>query len=200
MDGLWIAFGVALGIAGSHSAPAQPAGSAPPAVEAPVKARLERRDEAFVVKAARAIQAEIEAGKLAATRGASEAVKDYARQVVDHHSQAGRALEEIAIKRGVTWPVALDWWDRRELKKLQSLSGPAFDRRYLRESGVDDHEDAVKLFRKAQKDVKDPELKAFFDQALPPMERHFEAARTIERTLADRGNNSASASAGAGKR
>src|SRR5690349_22457834 len=94
MDGLWIAFGVALGIAGSQPAPVQHAVSAQARAEAPVKARLERRDETFVNKAARAIRAEIEAGELAADRGARDDVKAYARQVVAHHAQASRELEE----------------------------------------------------------------------------------------------------------
>lgn len=187
MDHLWMAFGLALGIA-SQAPPAQngKVAQAPQNVlpsKAPVKAGVERRDEVFIERAARAAHAEIAAGKLAAARGSSEEVKAFAREVVSHHASANHQLEEIAIKKGVTWPMAPHWWQQRELKKLQSLSGHDFDRRYMQESGVDDHEDTVKLFRKAQKDVKDPELKAFFDRTLPVVEKHYEMARTLERSL-----------------
>ncbi len=182
-----MAFGLALGIA-SQTAPAQNGKVVQPLQQAavsqgPIKAGLERRDEVFVERAARAAHAEIAAGKLASARGSSEEVKAFARDVVDHHARANRQLEEIAIKKGVTWPTAPHWWQQRELKKLQSLAGPDFDRRYMQEAGVDDHEDTVKLFRKAQKDVKDPELKAFFDRTLPVVEKHYEMARTLERSM-----------------
>lgn len=187
MEHLWMAFGLAMGIA-SQTAPAQNGSVAQPpqtaaAAKAPIKAGVDRRDEAFINRAARAAHAEIAAGKLAAARGSSEEVRTFARQVVEHHGKANHNLEEIAIKKGVTWPTASHWWEQRELKKLQSLSGPDFDRRYMQESGVDDHEDTVKLFRKAQKDATDPELKAFFDRMLPAVEKHYEMARTLERSV-----------------
>jgi putative membrane protein len=200
MEHLWMAFGLALGIA-SQTAPAQNGRVAQPAQQAaPVKAGLDRRDEVFVERAARAAHSEIAAGKLAAARGSSEEVKAFAREVVEHHGKANHHLEEIAIKKGVTWPTTLHWWHQRELKKLQSLSGPDFDRRYMQEAGVDDYEDTVKLFRKAQKDVKDPELKAFFDKTLPVVEKHYELARTLERSIKDgTASRSGSASVGSSK-
>jgi putative membrane protein len=182
MEHLWMAFGLALGIA-SQPAPAQNGQTARAPLQAPVKAGVERSDEALIVRAARAAHAEIAAGKLAASRGESGEVKAFAQDVVSHHARANHQLEEIAIKKGVTWPTSLHWWQQRELKKLQSLNGHDFDRRYMQEAGVDDHEDTVKLFRKAQKDAKDPELKAFFDRALPVVEKHYEMARTLERSL-----------------
>ena len=186
MDHLWLSLGLALGIA-SQFAPGQQGKAAQPApqaaAKAPVKAGVDRQDEGFIVRAARAGHAEIAAGKLAAARGSSEEVKAFAREVVEHHARANYQLEEIAIKKGVTWPGAPHWWQQRELKKLQSMTGPEFDRRYMQEAGVDDHEDTVKLFRKAQKEAKDPELKAFFDRMLPAVEKHYEMARTLERSL-----------------
>ena len=184
-----MAFGLALGIA-SQPAPAQNGKTAQPAQQAPapkapVKAGVDRQDERYIERAARAGHAEIAAGKLAAARGASDEVKAFAREVVAHHGKANHELEEIAIKKGVTWPGAPHWWQQRELKKLQSLAGHDFDRRYMQEAGVDEHEDTVKLFRKAQKEVKDPELKAFFDRMLPAVEKHYEMARTLERSLKD---------------
>jgi putative membrane protein len=198
MDHLWLALGLALGIA-SQPAPGQhgKAGPAAPqaAAAAPVKAGVDRQDEGFIVRAARAAHAEIAAGKLAASRGSSEEVKSFARQVVEHHAKANYQLEEIAIKKGVTWPGAPHWWQQRELKKLQALTGPEFDRRYMQEAGVDEHEDTVKLFRKAQKDAKDPEVRAFFDRMLPEVEKHYETARTLERSMKE-----GSASMGSSKR
>ncbi len=201
MDHLWMAFGLALGIA-SQPAPAQSGNMAQQAPAAtPVKAGVDRRDERFIEQAARAAHAEIAAGKLAAARGSSEQVKRFAREVVEHHGKANHELEEIAIKKGVTWPTVPHWWQQRELKKLQALAGPDFDRRYMQEAGVDDHEDTVKLFRKAQKDARDPELKAFFDRMLPAVEKHYEVARTLERSLKEgAASNSGSASVGSSNR
>ena len=197
MDHLWMAFGLALGIA-SQPVPVQNGKTTQPALQAPVKAGVDRQDERFIERAARAAHAEIAAGKLAAARGASEEVKAFAREVVGHHGKANHELEEIAIKKGVTWPTVPHWWQQRELKKLQSLAGHDFDRRYVQEAGVDDHEDTIKLFRKAQKEVKDAELKAYFDRMLPAVEKHYEMARTLERSLKDGTTSAASGNASAG--
>ena len=201
MDHLWMAFGLALGVA-SQPAPGQNGKMVQPAqqgsaTKAPLKAGVDRHDEKFIERAARAAHAEIAAGKLAAARGSSEEVKAFAREVVEHHGKANYQLEEIAIKKGVTWPTVPHWWQQRELKKLQTLAGGDFDRRYMQEAGVDDHEDTIKLFRKAQKDVKDPELKAFFDRMLPAVEKHYEMARTLERSLKEK---EGSASVGSSKK
>lgn len=198
MEHLWIALGLALGIA-SQTAPAQNGKTAQPPVQAPspkapVKAGVDRQDQRFIERAARAAHAEIAAGKLAAARGSNEEVRAFARDVAAHHVRANHELEEIAIKKGVTWPTVPHWWQQRELKKLHSLSGHDFDRRYIQEAGVDDHEDTVKLFRKAQKDASDPELKAFFDRTLPLIEKHYEMARTLERAIKDSGSASAGSS------
>jgi putative membrane protein len=192
MEHLWMAFGLALGIA-SQPAPAQNGRTAQPALQAPVKAGVERSDEALIARAARAAHAEIAAGKLAAARGENDEIKAFARDVVAHHARANDQLEEIAIKKGVTWPTSPHWWQQREIRKLQTLSGHDFDRRYMEEAGVDDHEDTVKLFRKAQKSAKDPELKAFFDRTLPIVEKHYETARTLERSLKESASTGSSA-------
>jgi putative membrane protein len=198
MEHLWIALGLALGIA-AQPAPQDGRVVLPPLQQSsgkvPLKAGVERKDERFIEQAARAGHAEIAAGKLAATRGSSEEVKAFARQAVEHHARANRELEEIAIKKGVAWPSAPHWWQQRELKKLQGLSGHEFDRRYMQEAGVDDHEDTVKLFRKARNDATDPEVKAFFEKKLPVVEQHFEMARALERSMKE-----GSASAGSSTR
>jgi putative membrane protein len=176
---------------------AQPQKQAP-AAQTPLKAGVDRKDEEFIEKAARNGHAEIAAGKLAATRASSEDVRKFAKQMVEHHSHANRELEEIAIKKGVTWPAGPGKAQEKDLKRLHVLSGREFDRRYMHDSGVEDHEDTVKLFRKAQKDVKDPELKAFFDKTLPTVEQHFEMARTLERSVKDRKVLAGAESASAG--
>lgn len=203
MEHLWIAFSLAMGLAAGQPATAQDGKIAQPqkqapADKAPVKAGVDRKDQEFIEKAARTGHAEIAAGKLAATKAASEDVRKFAKQMVEHHSKANRELEEIAIEKGVTWPAGPDRGQERDLKKLHVLSGREFDRRYMHESGVEDHEDTVKLFRKAQKDVKDPELKAFFDKTLPTVENHFEMARTIERYIKDWKVSSGAQNASAG--
>jgi len=193
-----MAFGLALGIA-SQPAPGQNGRTAQPPQQAPaVKAGVDRQDERFIERAARAAHAEIAAGKLAAARGANDEVKAFAREVVQHHGKANHELEEIAIKRGVTWPTVPHWWQQREVRKLQSLAGHDFDRRYMQEAGVDDHEDTVKLFRKAQKEVRDAELKAYFDRMLPAVEKHYEMARALERSLKDGATAAGSGNASAG--
>lgn len=202
MESLWIAFSIALGLAAGQPAVAQDKGK-PPLVGAQdertkektpestgertdrsgKQAKVDRDDREFMEKAARLGHAELAASKLAVTKASSQEVKNFAKQMVDDHTQSGQALQALASKKGVKLPASPDRGHAKDLKKLEGLSGPEFDREYMAGAGVKDHDRTVDLFRDAQKDTKDPDVKAFIDKTLPVLQKHHQMAKTVHASV-----------------
>ena len=90
---------------------------------------------------------------------------------------------------------------QRAVNKLAKKTGSDFDKAYV-ERMVDAHEDAIDLFQKASRDVKDPELQAFASKMLPKLQQHQQHARSLEQTVSGssgssrRSMNSGSSSSG----
>ena len=68
---------------------------------------------------------------------------------------------------------------RRDIEKLGKKNGAQFDREFVRNVGIKAHEKDIKMFQKASKDVKDPDLKAFVDKTLPVLQQHLAAAQKL---------------------
>jgi putative membrane protein len=54
--------------------------------------------------------------------------------------------------------------------------------------GVSAHEDALRLFQKAARDAKDPDVKAFAAKALPTLAHHLQMAHDLKATVDNEGN------------
>src|ERR1041384_4253084 len=70
--------------------------------------KLSHGDSKFFKQAAIGGMTEIETGKLAQSQAADPAVRDFAKQMVDDHPAADSKLKELASRKGVTLPTALD--------------------------------------------------------------------------------------------
>jgi len=63
---------------------------------------LSSSDRRFVMEAAHSGMAEVDLGRLAVERAASDEVKQFAQRMVDDHSRANTELMELASRKGVT--------------------------------------------------------------------------------------------------
>jgi putative membrane protein len=90
--------------------------------------------------------------------------------------------KQMAQAKGVKLPDGPGKKHEAEMKKLQGLSGAAFDREYM-SAMVKDHEEDLKLVQKTAQDAKDPELKAAAQKAEPIIKDHLEMAKQIESSL-----------------
>ena len=89
----------------------------------------------FVKKAAKGNLYQVDAGQLASEKGQSEAVKQFARAMVEAHGKIGDELKAIvqAEKLAVELPATLDG---RQLKLIETLKGTKpenFDRIYAQQ-------------------------------------------------------------------
>lgn len=147
---------------------------------------LSSNDRNFVMTAAMSGMAEVEMGRMAVERGASDAVKQFGQRMIDDHTRTNSELMQITSTLGVTPPAALDARHRAASAKLARLSGPAFDRAYAKQM-VDDHQKAVSLFQRESERGANPELKSFAARTLPALREHLEMARGLSQ--ATRNNN-----------
>jgi putative membrane protein len=104
-------------------------------------------DKHFVEAALKGGMAEVELGKLAADKGASEDVKMFGRKMVEDHTKMGDQMKTVAAKVGVTPPSMSGAEAMAEKAKLEMLSGKSFDDAYIK-AMVKDHEDDLADFKK----------------------------------------------------
>ena len=65
-------------------------------------------------------------------------------------------------------------------RSLASLPrSDAFDNGYIRVVGVEDHRNAVAMFEKARREVKDRQLRDFIDRSLATMRMHLQMAQGV---------------------
>ena len=140
--------------------------------------KLSGSDRNFVTTAAEDGHAEVELGKLAQQNGSSAAVKQFGQRMIEDHTKAGKELEAIATKLGMTPPKEPGSKHQADIKKFSKLTGEKFDREYA-EHMVKDHEKAVALFEKQAKNGDAAELKAFASKTLPALQEHLKMARDL---------------------
>jgi putative membrane protein len=102
--------------------------------------------------------------------------------MIDEHGKGNQELEQIAQSKGVKLPGAPDSDHRDKLADLRKLSGEKFDRKYIEQAGVKDHKAALKLFKDAAEDAKDPELKRFAQKEVDHILEHLQMAQRIADT------------------
>lgn len=142
---------------------------------------LSSSDKSWAEKAARANAAEILAGNLASTNAKRADIKSFGQMMAKDHGGAGKELSGIASSKGLTLPDAPDKAHQKEIAKLEKLTDDKFDKEYLKEAAVKDHKDAVKLFEKGAKDLKDSDLKAFAQKTLPVIQHHMAMANDMDK-------------------
>jgi len=135
-------------------------------------------DEDFVMKASSAGMFEVQSSEMAPAQATSEAVKKFAKQMIDDHTKANRELLDLAAKK--KFPVAT-----RMLKphadvasKLTAAKGADFDAQYIK-AQVAAHDEAVKLFEGQAKNGKDADLKAWAEKTLPTLKEHQRMAQGL---------------------
>lgn len=136
-------------------------------------------DSDFMKEAAVGGMAEVEMGKLAATKAANPDVKKFAQMMVDDHTKANNDLKALAAKKGMTLPTDLDSSHKSTMDDLREQAGADFDKAYVEEM-VDDHEEDVSKFEDEAKNATDPDVRAFAQKTLPVLQKHLDAIKGIQ--------------------
>lgn len=148
---------------------------------------MKSADVTFALKAAQGGIAEVKLGQLALEKASSPAVKSFAQKMVDDHSKANEELRSAAAKDRMTLPNTMNAKDQELYNKLSDISGPAFDRAYMK-AMVKDHEGDIKEFQNEANKGANPDIKSFASITLPILQQHLELAKSAEQNLSASGS------------
>jgi putative membrane protein len=129
-------------------------------------------DDSFFNKASQANLAEIQAGKLAESKGNAQ-VRSLGKQMVADHSAAENELTDLAKKQSLNISMSPDAEHKQTLADLAKLSGKAFDSAYMA-SQLADHKVAVTLFTQEAADGTDAAAKTYAAKYLPKLKMHLQ--------------------------
>ena len=99
-------------------------------------------------------------------------------------SGLGSSSTATAGTAGTQRQGAMAMMDDRDVRQLQQATGREFDERFVK-TMVEEHENAVKLFEKAAKDAKDPEVRSFASQHIGSLREHLQQAQSLQRAVAE---------------
>jgi putative membrane protein len=144
--------------------------------------RPSESDAAFLKEAAMGGMLEVELGRIAMHNAGSTEVKHFAQHIVADHAKANEELKSLANAEGVKLPAQLDAEHARELKRMQKLSGAAFDREYTKMM-LADHQADIKTFNDEGQNGTDPEVKLFALRSLSTLQAHLVLAQAAMQSL-----------------
>ena len=161
----------------SQTQPNQPGHVSPPTTSmqdssgAPSDTAQQMKDKMFVRNATQGGIAEIELGKLAADKGASEEVKAFGQKMVEDHSKLNEAMARLADSIGARMPKKMRKDQQSIYDKLKSLSGEEFDKEYIA-CMVRDHHADLREFRMEASSTNDPDVQETVDKAAHVIREH----------------------------
>ena len=133
-------------------------------------------------------QVDIDAGKLAESKGQSKAVKDFGKMMVTDHTGVNKQASELVKKLGVTpeendTSRALKKGGDENLANLKKLSGAAFDKAYI-DHEVAYHQQVLDAVDKTLiPSAKNAELKGLIEKVRPAFVAHLEHAKQVQSSL-----------------
>src|SRR5690606_26863120 len=153
------------------------------ATDAPsqAKASATKKDSDFLKKLAQANLAEIEAAKIAQSRSKDEQVLGFAKHMIEDHTAGLAEVKKLAGQKGVTLPTEPDKAHKKEVAKLSKLEEKKFDKAYLTNAGLKDHEAARDLAKKVELQADDGDLKALAEKMGVTINKHLEMVQQVVR-------------------
>lgn len=154
-------------------------------------AKASSTDATFLKKLAEGDLAEVDAGRLASQKSASEGIKSFGKEMVEDHSKNENELQSLAASQGVNVPTTIDAAHASQKTRLETANGADFDSLYIKDQ-VRDHEKTVALVEQEIRDGQDASVKDFAKKTLPVVSHHLAMAKQLEaklpNTVANRSN------------
>jgi putative membrane protein len=131
---------------------------------------------------------EVKAGQLAMQKGSTQAVKSFGKMLVDDHGANARTILAFVQKQNKTLPAVqpMNEADKMDMQlaqetmsKLNGLSGPDFDREFLRAQLALHEKTIAKLDLDIAKISNNPDLVQMLRGVRPVLVKHADKARTL---------------------
>ena len=136
----------------------------------------------FAASAASGGLTQIEMGKLAVKKGVDKRIKNFGAMMVKEHTKANAKLDAIAKAKKITLPDTITSTEQSSIAELSKTSGKDFDRAYTM-AMIKDHENDIKVFNDASKQLMDPEFRAYANKNILTLKRHLDAVNMIRASM-----------------
>jgi putative membrane protein len=136
------------------------------------------KDQKCAIKIADANNFEIQAGQLAQQKAQSDEIKQFAKMMVDDHTQAQQQLQQIAQQKGWQFSQQLMPVHRAMLEELNKLDGQEFEKAYLY-GQVAGHTKVALGLRDAKTELQDAELRQYAATIFPKVQQHLQHAQRL---------------------
>jgi putative membrane protein len=148
----------------------------------PAAHQTNNQDRLFAQLAAAGGLAEVDFGKLAATKTTDSSVKEFAEAMVHDHSDANSKLKTLADAAKIPFPDTLDADHKAMRQKLDAAEGQAFDVAYIR-SQIIAHQKTAQLLAWEIGSGEDTQLQQYAAATLPIVMKHLRLAQNIASVL-----------------
>lgn len=132
----------------------------------------------FVNRAAKSDAFEIAAAEIAATNASSQAVKDFAREMIKAHTESTAKIKAAA--GALVADAALTADQNEDLAELRAKKGPEFDEAYI-DDHVDAHQDALAMMRDYAEHGDTASLKTAAGEIAPIVQKHLDHAKSLDK-------------------
>ena len=136
-------------------------------------------DKDFLADAIKGSNSEIALGKMAADKAGSKDVRSFGHTLVTDHGKAKRHAETIAHALDIKVPEGMTDEARQEQKKLEGLSGSAFDKEFASYM-VSDHKKDISKFEDEAKSGKG-RVPMLAKKTLPTLRKHLKIAQSLQK-------------------
>lgn len=138
--------------------------------------------ENFVKKAAYSNLYEIQLGDSASKKASSQQVREYAKLLVNDHSDALQKLKLAVGDLGIKLPDTLDKKYTAIISNLSKKDSTSFDKEYIKQM-IKDHKNDISEFKMAEKHLPPGALKTWVTTTLPVLRQHLTKAEEIEKSM-----------------
>jgi putative membrane protein len=138
--------------------------------------------DAFVTNAAVSDMYEIEAGKIAQTKGKSADVKAFGKMMVTHHTAMMNEMKPLVTAAGKTPPAGLDERRKGMIDNLNAASAADFDKVYLAQQEAA-HNEALDLMKGYSERGDDAGLKGGATKAVPKIQEHLDKVKSLQAAM-----------------
>jgi len=139
-------------------------------------------DQEFVAWALASDLAEIKLGEYGAKNAHNQAVRKFAKDMVDAHTKHRDKLLKLARSMKLAVVEGLGKGHRDEMARLMKLKSGDFDREFMSHM-VAAHERAVKRYEEWTAKAKDSEAREIATKTLPVIKDHLRMARDVQSKL-----------------
>lgn len=138
-------------------------------------------DQGFVHDTLEGNEAQVQMSQLAQQKSPSADVKQFGQKMVEIHTQLNNQFAPAAKQLGVGEPKGPSKKAKKEIERLQALSGPDFDTAYLQAMAKQQQHD-LKEFESEAQSGQNPNIQQTAKQDEPVLTEHYQVLQKLAQT------------------